>query len=279
MHRDFHWLERSSYTVHLCERCRLVSQRDIPDEFLAHRLHELRRHNDSANSPSAQTSRAGAANRCTAIFMAAAMAPLKRTALRTLHFGSDIREFPQTATPSGAPMEQTTASHRGIEYHQAQEDQTAWTDSGVSDTFDVIHVGDALERSSDPCSIVTLLARKLRASGVLHVAVRNGAGIHRTLRRFERDLAKSRDRTLHSLMPLEELNCFCPAALMYLAEQCGLERLRPSWKSLLQAYRAAAGDSKALLPAIIRLCSLRGRHSIDLLFRKASSTIPDEDPD
>jgi hypothetical protein len=263
-----HWLERATYTVHFCERCRLVSQRDVPYEFLLHRLQELRRLNVSADPSRNQITQEYATKRSAAIFLAAAMAHLDVTPLRTLSFEFSSRESVQTAKPSGAPMKPTAASLRSGEHPQTSGDQSVGIDDGPNGTFDVIHVCHALECSSDPRRIAMSLARKLRAGGVLHIAVRNGARIRRKLHRFECDLAKSQGRILHTPVPLQALNCFCSETLMFLAAECGLERLRPGWRSLFRAYRANRSDSDTLLPTLAHLCYLRSRHSTDLSFRK-----------
>lgn len=263
-----HWLEKAAYTIHFCERCQLVSQRDVPDEFLIHRLWELRRLKDSANASCRQITQADSAKRSGALFLAAATAHLDVTSLRTLCFGFDSWEHPQTSTASCAPLERTTDSPQAREWSIFPRKQPTATIEPANDIFDVIHVGHALEHSSNPRSIVMSLARKLRAGGVLHMAARNGARIRRKLHRFERDLARSQGRILHTLMPLQELNCFCPETLVLLAGECGLEPLRPGWRSLIRACRADRSGPNTLLLTLVHLCYLRSRHSTDLSFRK-----------
>jgi SAM-dependent methyltransferase len=134
--------------------------------------------------------------------------------------------------------------------------------------FDFINADQVFEHLPQPRETLGLLVKKLRPGGILRIAVPNGLGIERALRRFDRELARPVLGALNPVAPLEHLNCFRTRALVRLAASHGLRRVIPPWKMLLAAMYFPPGAARKA-KAMARPFYLRSGIATQLFFARA----------
>jgi SAM-dependent methyltransferase len=141
-------------------------------------------------------------------------------------------------------------------------------DAGLPDgSFGLINIDQVLEHVPSPRDTLGLLTAKLHPGGVLRVGVPNGLRVRRALRSFDRELKKPRLGRLNPVAPLEHLNCFTARPLLRLAGACGLRRVRPTWKVLLESFVFPPGIA-AKLRTLLRPFYLRSGFATQLYFRR-----------
>lgn len=138
------------------------------------------------------------------------------------------------------------------------------------DYFSLINIDQVLEHVPFPRECLALLARKLHPHGVLRVAVPHAGKVEAALGNFDREIGRPRLGAVNAIAPLEHLNAFTTQGLLHLAASCGLERVRPSWKSLYESVLVRHGV-KATLKGWIRPAYLRSQMTTQLYLRRIES--------
>jgi hypothetical protein len=91
----------------------------------------------------------------------------------------------------------------------------------------------------------------------------------RALRHFDRELTKPQLGRLNPVAPLEHLNCFTTQPLVRLAAACGLQRVVPSWATLLHELVWPPG-TKSRVKSLLRPAYLRSGFATQLYFQRAT---------
>ena len=256
----------ADYVLQGCARCGLVYQRDVPDDFLLGKLYE------EWISPTraferfhAQITPVRQAEIARDVAISLALVRRPADARRTLDYGCGWGEWGRATIAAGAETWGTelSASRRAA---CERDGIKVVADEALPDGhFDLINADQVFEHLPAPAATLALLTPKLRAGGVIRIAVPNGWRIARALAAFDRELQRPRLGGLNPVAPLEHLNCFTTRTLVALAATCGLVRCRPPWR-VLRESRCWPPGLRAKVKQLVLPAYLRSRWSTQLWF-------------
>lgn len=264
--RDYHWMLEAEYTLQRCGECGLIFQRHVPDAFLLGKLYEewidaAKAHARLRAGPLPAKPLATAHH----VFLGLSLVQSSHRPLQTLDYGCGWGEWAQMMRAFGVEAWGTEGSATRGEYcHRCGInviDETELPDRG----FDFINLDEVFEHLPRPRPMLAMLVTKLRAGGVVRISVPNGRNVAKHLRHFERELRRPRGGGLYPVAPLQHLTCFTNASLTRLAAECGLVRIKPSWRVLLRAAHFPAG-LKPKIRELIRPLYLRSSFCTELYF-------------
>jgi SAM-dependent methyltransferase len=261
---DYAALEAASYAVSRCPRCGSHFQAWIPDDDLLHRLYEewidpsLAFERFHASKPAYAS--LGTARE---VALCLALAP---TAPRVaLDYGCGWGEWSLMVRAFGLVPWGTELSASRREHAASHGVKVADESALPGGAFGLVNADQVLEHVPDPATTMRLLAGTLHPQGILRIAVPNGLRVAGALRHFDREIARPALGRVNAIAPLEHLNAFTQAGLMFLAQQAGLERVRPPWSSLLSTTLLPP-TLRSKVHALLRGPYLRSRFTTTLYF-------------
>lgn len=268
---DYAALLGADYVVHSCTDCGLHFQRDIPDDFLLARLYE------EWISPQRSFERFHAhlpAGRhleiARDVFLSLSLVQSQGSPRRALDYGCGWGEW-------GRMIRAFNAESWGTELSAIRRD--ACLRDGIrvvpeadlpAGSFDLINADQVFEHLPAPAATLRFLRTRLRAGGVIRLAVPNGWRIGSALRHWDRELRRPRLGRLNAIAPLEHLNGFTTRSLVRMAANQGLARINPPWSVLRRAFLLPPGLRAKLKQAALPFY-LRSRVSTQLWFIPARS--------
>lgn len=266
--REYGWVEPAEFTLEQCLDCGLLFQKWVPDAFLLRRLYsEWIDPREALRSLHEDTTAGSRLDLARTVFLSMALSGAG-SGMRTLDHGCGWGEWAGMARAFGAEACGTELSPERHEYCARRGIGMQLEESLPDGYFDLINVSQVLEHLPDPARTLLRLARSLRPHGIMRVAVPNGMRVAGQLRHFDREIEKPLGGAMHAVAPLQHLNCFTGGSLVALAQRCGLEPVRPPWRTLLQAAALPGGAVRSAIKAVLRPCYLRSRFATDLHFRK-----------
>lgn len=87
--------------------------------------------------------------------------------------------------------------------------------------FDFVNTEQVVEHLTDPCGVLSVLAKSVRVGGLLRVSVPNGTGTKSLLQRPDWRATKGSAASLNAVAPLEHVNCFEHESLKRLVFRSG----------------------------------------------------------
>lgn len=263
---DYEALLGADYVVQACSECGLHFQRDIPDDTLLEQLYERwispqrsfeRFHARTPPGRFLEISRD--------VFMSLSLVRKREGPLRALDYGCGWGEWSRMTIAYGVESWGTelSASRRDHCLHDGiRVVPEAELPAGG---FDLINADQVFEHLPSPADTFKLLKTKLRAGGVIRLAVPNGWGIESALKSFDRQLRRPRLGSLNPIAPLEHLNGFTTRSLLRLAADHGLQRVLPPWSVLRRAFLFLPGV-RAKVKQLIHPFYLRSNVTTQLWF-------------
>lgn len=253
---DYAALQGAEYVLRACSSCGLVYQRDIPDDSLLARLYEEWISPEKAFARYHAQLPAAHAQEITRDLQLTLSLIRSPAPLRALDYGCGWGEWAGAVQQAGieswgtelSPTRRDACQKAGIKIVD---------DSELPDlAFDLINADQVFEHLPAPAETLAMLARKVRAGGVIRLAVPNGWRIERALAGFDEEITRPRLGRLNPVAPLEHLNCFRTPSLLRMAARCGLKRVVPAWSVLVRNLRFPSGV-RAKIRELLRPAYLR----------------------
>ncbi len=233
-------LAGASYRVVACGRCELVYQDPILDAAGMHALYE------EWIDPAASLGKKQNASRKLFAKYAARVQTLARLIarppgeVRVLDYGMGWGYWARMAAAHGYAVEGFEPSPARRAHARALGVATIDRLPEAGPRYDFILASQVLEHVPDPRACLADLAARLAPDGILHLRVPDGRGVAARLARY----GWSPD--LDAIHPLEHINCFTRASLLFAAGEVGLAAFNPpprlQFGSLLGGLRREWND-------------------------------------
>jgi len=266
---EYEALLGADYVVHACAGCGLYFQRDVPDDFLLERLYEKwispqrayeRFHAHTPPGRHLEIARD--------VFASLSLVRKRDGALRALDYGCGWGEWSRMTQAYGVESWGTELSATRRDACLRDGIRVVPEEQLSTGGFDLINADQVFEHLPSPTDTLQLLKQKLRAGGVIRLAVPNAWRVASHLKHFDRQLRRPRLGGLNAIAPLEHLNGFTTRSLVRMAADQGLQRLNPPWGILSRAWLFLPG-LRAKLKAVARPFYLRSNRSTQLWFTHA----------
>jgi 2-polyprenyl-3-methyl-5-hydroxy-6-metoxy-1,4-benzoquinol methylase len=221
---EFKFLEATSYVLDRCSKCDLIYQRNVPDQFLLHKLYEewidprkvwetydrdreLDYYRDMAKEVETMIRLVG------------------KSRPKVLDFGMGWGRWCRMAQAFECDAFGCELSEARIQHAQSLGVKVVDMHAAEFGEFDFVNAEQVFEHLGEPLEILKRLREALKSDGVLRISVPNGNDIRRRLRRMDWSAAKGSRWSLNAISPLEHLNCFNNKSLRTLIERAGLRSL------------------------------------------------------
>lgn len=266
---DYEALLGADYVVHACADCGLYFQRDVPDDFLLGQLYEkwISPHR-AYERFHARTPPGRHLEIARDVFTSLSLVRKRDGALRALDYGCGWGEWSRMTQAYGVESWGTELSATRRDACLRDGIRIVPESELPASGFDLINADQVFEHLPSPAAILQLLKHKLRAGGVIRLAVPNAWRIASHLKRFDRQLRRPRLGGLNAIAPLEHLNGFTTRSLVGMAADHGLKRLQPPWSALVAGFLFLPG-LRTKLKAVARPFYLRSNLSTQLWFGHA----------
>ncbi len=269
---EFTYLKGAEYILCECDECRLVFQKQVPNEFLMKRLYEQW---ISPEKAFRQHQEIDGLDRYTyyAREIATVMAYLGKipSQLRFLDFGMGWGKWALMAKAFGCESYGTELSEERIKYAQSTGIKTvAWEE--ISEySFDFINTEQVFEHITAPLDTLIHLGGALKDNGIIKISVPTARNIRKRLKRMDWQAEKGTRNSLNPVAPLEHINCFGRKSLLKMATMAGLEEVSMPLKTQYQFMfnlRGVRSTAKNLLLPIYRNVLKRQNY---VFFRKTEN--------
>ncbi len=235
---DYAALRGADYVVAQCPACGLYYQRDVPDDFLLEQLYEKwispqrafeRFHARTPPARHLEISRE--------VWMSLSLVRKREGGpLRALDYGCGWGEWSRMTQAYGVESWGTELSATRRDFCVRDGIRVVPEAQLPAGGFDLINADQVFEHLPTPADTLKLLKTKLRAGGVLRLAVPNGWRIPSALQGFDRQLRRPRLGRINAIAPLEHLNGFTTRSLVRMAADHGLQRIVPPWSVLRRTF-------------------------------------------
>lgn len=265
---DANRLNDADFELNECTACGLVFQHFVPDERLMTEIYGS--WHDDQKTRVHWTAKVDVARRleiAREVGVAWSLARRDQHNLRLLDYGAGMGIWAGMAKATGAEVWGLEFSPARRAQCEAQGIRMCDESELPADYFDYIQLDQVLEHVAEPRVLLQKLQRWLRPGGIVCVAVPQGRGTKRALRRWRHELKQPNLGRLVSVVPLLHLNCFNHANLQSIAEAEGLASLRPPWRAL-QSMWALPPGWRSKLRALARPFYLRSRLTTRMYFQR-----------
>ena len=236
---DFAYMEGAEYCLLECNDCKLIFQRDIPDETLSRKIYsewpdaamDVERHKKS-DGLDYYVSYAHAIMR---IIRITDMPP---GVLRFLDFGMGRGVWARMVAGFGCESWGMELTAEMAENLKSADIKILSIEDNPDIRFDLINVDQVLEHVSNPTNILKKLAALLKPNGMMRIAVPDGGDIKKRLLIMDWSAPRWTSRSLGAVHPLEHINCFNRVALLKAAGLAGLDEIPDAKRSSFPAIIA-----------------------------------------
>ncbi len=223
---EFKYLEQANYVLCECGNCKMIFQRDIPNELLMERLYgnwinpqrsfalqqeafDLNYYSDYAQE----------------IMQVIAYLNAMPSSLRFLDFGMGWGKWAQMAKAYGVESFGTELSQEQIQNGKNNGIKVIAWDEIPQHSFDFINTEQVFEHIAEPLQTLRYLQGSLKKDGILKVSVPSSNNIKRSLRIMDWEALKGSENSLNPVAPLEHINCFRRESIIKMASMAGLEEI------------------------------------------------------
>ena len=212
------------YVLCECDVCRLIFQRDIPNNALMERLYErwidprkiFSRHQreDDLGYYSSY------AQEIMQIISSFGTVP---SSLRFLDFGMGWGKWALMVKAFGCDSYGTELSDARIDHARSNGLKVITWDEIPKYRFDFINAEKVFEHIAEPLATLCHLKKALKADGILKIHVPAAGDMHRRLRIMDWTSPEGSKKSLNPVAPLEHINFFRRSSLARMAKESGME--------------------------------------------------------
>lgn len=231
------YLADAHYTLLECNKCGIIFQKEIPNNFLSNKIYEEwinpqktfekyeLTHDFDYYSQLAQE-----------IIMIIKYFQVKPSALKFLDFGMGWGNWCRIAQAFGCEVKGMEISESRIKYAQSQGISAISWNQLSDQKFDFINIEQVLEHLSDPLETMISLKKYLKGNGIVKISVPCGDDIKNRLAIMDWSAPKSSPISLNPVAPLEHINCFNTSSLNKMAFFAGFQEIDMPIQVEIQSY-------------------------------------------
>jgi 2-polyprenyl-3-methyl-5-hydroxy-6-metoxy-1,4-benzoquinol methylase len=245
---DTDLLENVDFILDECLNCGVVYQRIIPNRYLMKKLYEEWLNPETEfvcwkNNLDLDYFCYFANELMTIV----AFFNKKPSKLTFLDFAMGWGMWSQMAKAFGCEVYGSELSEPKIEYAKSQGIKIIRWEEIPDHEFDFINNEQVFEHIPEPLETLCHLRSSLKPEGIIKIAVPDGNDIKRRLKTFDWKATRRTRNSLNAVSPLEHINCYSHKAIIRMAAQAELERVKipisyqyrysTNWKNARQAIK------------------------------------------
>jgi len=226
---DTDCLKGASYILCECNDCGLIFQKEVPNDFLMSKLYEewinpkINIENHKNNDTLGHF-----IDYAHEIMRIIKMMNRIPSSIRVLDYGTGLAKWALMIKAFGCDVYGTEISYGKKRHAQECGIKIVDLNDSKESQFDLINIDQVLEHLREPLKTLQLLNTYLKPDGIIKVGVPNGVNIKAQLRIMDWEAPKQSKRSLHTVHPLEHINCFNRASLITLVNKAGFKLLNVS---------------------------------------------------
>jgi 2-polyprenyl-3-methyl-5-hydroxy-6-metoxy-1,4-benzoquinol methylase len=261
---EFEYLKDAEYILCECDNCRMIFQKDIPNNKLMKRLYEHWIDPDKVlNQHPLEDDLAYYSAHAQEIMQLIAHFKQHPSSLSFLDFGMGWGQWALMAKAFGCNSYGIELSKQRIEHAQLNGIKVLSWEKLPEHRFDFINTEQVFEHIPDPIPTLRYLTRSLKDPGIIKISVPPAKDIKRRLKLMDWKLPKANKLSLNPVAPLEHINFFRRTSIIKMAEQA---QLIPTNISIITQYRHTTdwstlkGSAKNILLPIFRNVLQKGNY-------------------
>jgi 2-polyprenyl-3-methyl-5-hydroxy-6-metoxy-1,4-benzoquinol methylase len=223
---DFKYLNNVSYNLSECENCRLIFQKEIPNDFLMEVLYEKWLDPQAAFQEHQKTDDLDLytyyAQEISTIIAYLNQIPSE---LDFFDFGMGWGKWALMAKGFGCQSFGTELSEERIKYATSNGIKVITWDDIPKHKFDFINTEQVFEHIPNPLETLIYLKDALKTKGVLKISVPVANDITRRLKVMDWDAPRGTRNSLNPVAPLEHINLFRRKSLLKMAALADMEEV------------------------------------------------------
>lgn len=234
---DFNYLEGMTYTLIQCKNCRLIFQKEVPNDELLHVLYD--QWIDPAKALERNKShdlsyRVMRLEEVLGIIMYFNKPPQN---LEVLDFGMGWGSLCVQFKALGVNAKGVELSIPRKLFAESQGvEVVSWEDLDKL-RFDFINTDDVFEHLTDPVSVLKKLSNALKPGGIIKISTPNAKVSERAIKKMDWYAPRGTNDNLNAVSPLEHLNCFYTKSIITLGEVCKLKPIQVKPVAINQTSR------------------------------------------
>lgn len=237
------YLAGATYILCECRHCRLLFQRDIPNDQLMERLydHWIDPRKVFALNTQAQNLAYYARN-AQEVMRMVAFSGKEPSSLKVLDFGMGWAEWAMMAKAFGLDSYGMELSKERIEHARKNGIVVIDWDEVPGQTFDIINTEQVFEHIPEPLQTLKHLSKGLKPGGLIKISVPTANDIERRLHAMDWNAPKGSPNSLNAVAPLEHINYYRRKTFAEMGKKAGLQEVQLPIKIQLQF----AADSRGI---------------------------------
>lgn len=219
---ELEYLENASFELYKCSNCRLIWQRQIPNEYLMKKLYREWISPEESFEMHTMADVYHISNYVREIVSVILHSKTMPAEINVLDFGMGWGGWLFMAKAFGLSAYGTEINDDQIEYvKQNGVDVVTWEEIPQYE-FDFINTSQIFEHVATPFNTLRYLTRSLKTGALIKISVPNGKNIERKLDVGDWMAPKGSKNSLNPVSPLEHINCFQHRTVVKMAELAGL---------------------------------------------------------
>lgn len=216
---EFEYLKEQNYYLIQCINCGLIYQREIPCQFLMHKLYEEWIDPQKVFDLVEKKRSIGYFSRLSAEIMSIIrMFDSPTMQLKFLDFSMGWGHWCKMAQAFRCEVHGTEFSSARIAYAKQQGVHVVEYENLPNSYYDFINANQVFEHLPNPMQTLSHLSKKLAQGGILKISVPYAEDIINRLDKWDWYAPKGSADSLNPVAPLEHINCFSRALLIHLAK-------------------------------------------------------------
>jgi 2-polyprenyl-3-methyl-5-hydroxy-6-metoxy-1,4-benzoquinol methylase len=257
-------LQGGVYILEQCSQCKLVYQKQIPDEQLTEMVYS----GDDLPDVMKYKSQFKIAIYTQNLLSLLELYKKENRKPVLLDFGMGWGSWAQIARAFGCEVYGFEISERQIKYSESFGIKTLKYEQIAEREFDFIHTEHVFEHVPDPDGILAHLVKSLKNGGLIKLNVPNGKAVKKHLGTGQGQAAKFAGRRLNPVYPLEHINCFNHKSLTALAKQNKLKPFKIPMCTQYSYLSPWGGIKQKLSNYLMPVRKNWINNGTDLMFRK-----------
>jgi 2-polyprenyl-3-methyl-5-hydroxy-6-metoxy-1,4-benzoquinol methylase len=224
---EFEYLDGAAFILGQCKDCGTVFQQEIMDDFLQEKYYEEWIDPQKAFSNHEHSDDLyHLAHYAQEVMMLIAYFKTIPGQLKFFDFGMGWGKWCRMARAFGCDAYGTELSKARIEYAESQGIKVITWDEISEHRFDFINTEQVFEHIPEPFETLLHLKKSLKPKGLIKISVPNGNDIKKRLAVSDWTAPLGSRNSLHSVAPLQHINCFNHNSLIRMAEIAELELVK-----------------------------------------------------
>lgn len=220
---EFRYVVGAFYHLCECSECKLVFQREIPNENLMKRLYS---HWMNPVPCIAERKLYLYSQYAQEILQIIALLSERRSELSFLDYGMGWGKWALMAKAFGCQSWGVELSEDRMEFARANGIKVILHEEIANNHFDFINVEQVFEHLAEPLHTLSYLQESLNANGIIKISVPTANDIERRLAGMNWEGPKNSKNSLNAVAPLEHINCYKRESLVKMANMAGMKEIR-----------------------------------------------------